>query len=85
MNSRDEVVRAIAREIERHFEAHPNAADTAEGILRWWLPQEWVEVSLENLQRGLDLLLANGHIVERRMSDGHRLYARASKSSEDTR
>ncbi|MBK5105165.1 MAG: hypothetical protein MUP61_00780 [Burkholderiales bacterium] len=83
MNRRDEIVRAIGREIELHFEAHPNAADTAEGILRWWLPQEGVEVSLENVQRALDRLLASGHIAERRMSDGRRLYARARKPSAD--
>jgi len=58
MNSRDDVVSAIAREIERYFEAYPNAADSVEGIREWWLspalraaPVASVLCALEELQR----------------------------------
>lgn len=58
MNSRDDVVSAIAREIERYFETHPNAADSVEGIRGWWLspalraePLAKVLCALEELQR----------------------------------
>lgn len=58
MTSRDEIVRTIAFEIEQYLSAHPDSADSAEGIRGWWLPPSLnaeplttVILALENLER----------------------------------
>jgi plasmid stabilization system protein ParE len=40
MSSYDELVRAIADEIERYLARHPEAADSVEGISGWWLSSQ---------------------------------------------
>ena len=79
MESRDDVVRAIAREIERHFEAHPNAADTLEGIRSWWLTRERSQESLEQTQRALCLLEQRGLVAKTEQSGGGVIYFSASR------
>lgn len=41
----DSDVRQIADQITRYLQNHPNAADTIEGIAKWWLPEQEVEAS----------------------------------------
>ena len=74
----DENIGALAEEVLKYLTAHPDAADSAEGILRWWLPQGGEDTSPERLQRALDLLVKRRLIVERRMADGRHVYSRAS-------
>jgi hypothetical protein len=66
----------LADEVERYLAVHPTAADTAQGILRWWLPRGHADASADQLKRALDLLVGRGAIVERRMADGRSIYAR---------
>lgn len=52
----DADVRAIADEIARYLERHPGAADSAEGIRRWWIGRQRFEESLIATQSALDYL-----------------------------
>lgn len=70
----------LADEVERYLAAHPDAADSAEGIRRWWLPAGRLDVRTDQLQSALALLVARGRIVERRMPDGRRIYASSDES-----
>lgn len=48
------------RLIERYLEEHPDAADTAEGISQWWLSEPGPTLSVSDVQRALDALVARG-------------------------
>lgn len=73
----DNAIGSLADEVERYLATHPNAADSVEGILRWWLPPGHADASAEQLKRALDLLVARGTVTERRMADGRSIYARS--------
>jgi hypothetical protein len=57
--------RVLARAILRYLEAHPDAKDTVEGIVQWWLPHEWNESLLRvHVERAVSCLLSQGLILE---------------------
>ena len=69
-------VDAVAGEIRRYLDAYPDAADTVEGVLHWWLPAASAAVSRETVEHALDLLVAAGEIVRRTHADGTVIYCR---------
>lgn len=69
-------VDVIARAIERYIDAHPDAADTVDGVLQFWLPAAFASVARETVERALDALAARGEIVRRAHADGTVIYAR---------
>jgi len=71
----EHAVRAIAAEIERYVEAHPGAADTAEGIQRWWLSRQLADESAAMVADALADLIARGVMVSNTLPDGRTLYA----------
>jgi hypothetical protein len=66
----------IAAEVERYLASHPGAADTVEGIARWWLVHARAEVLRPNLESALEQLVARGLLVRRKLPDGNVVYAR---------
>lgn len=60
VNTHEREIADIAREIERYLDAHPNAADSVEGILRWWLTRQRYEQSAEHVKRALEHLVSAG-------------------------
>lgn len=66
---------AVAREIKRYLDAHPDAADTIDGVVQWWLPAVSAAVPRETVQRALTALVAEGQIASRTLVDGTVLYA----------
>jgi hypothetical protein len=52
----DSNVQQIADQIEFYLKNHPNAADTIEGITKWWLPEHGLEVSGLIVQQALNYL-----------------------------
>ena len=71
----DDIVE-IARQIERYLAVHPNAADSLEGILRWWLTRQRYEDSAQQVRQALERLLQQGTITTRVLSGGKTLYVR---------
>lgn len=69
-------VNAVAREIERYLDAHPEAADTIDGVMQWWLPATTAAVSRAIAERALAVLVEKGEIVSRTLVDGTVIYAR---------
>ena len=69
MTSREEIVLAAACEIERHLAAHPDAADSAEGIRHWWLPPLLRSMSLDLVIAALQTLQIRG-VVEKKKLEG---------------
>lgn len=64
MATRDEFVQAIAVEIERYVSAHPNAADSAEGIRGWWLSPGLRAESPDLVVEALDGLEKRGIVIK---------------------
>ena len=58
---------ALAERVSAYIEAHPNAADTIEGISWWFVRQEYEE-ALPKLKSAMDYLLDNGRVVERKVA-----------------
>lgn len=65
MEPHEEMLQAIALEIERHVAANEGAADSAEGIRAWWLPAHLRAAPLEHVIAALERLARDG-VVEKR-------------------
>jgi len=73
---------AVARAISHYLQAHPDAADTLEGIAQWWLLRECTERKLTEVEHAIAILLAEGSIVQV-IRPGHPPYFRLSKQPEN--
>jgi hypothetical protein len=69
-------VRQVADMIEQHFQLHPTAADTAEGVWRYWGPAA-AGASREMVERALALLARAGRVLDRELPDGGVIYVHA--------
>lgn len=56
---------AVIRAIVRHLRRHPDAKDTAEGILAWWLPAGGTGLTVEDVQRAAATLCEQGWLEVR--------------------
>lgn len=72
----DDPTRALADEVQGYLHRHPEAADTAEGIQRWWLADGSAH-ALAEVERALDRLVREGVLSRRLLPDGRLLYAAA--------
>ena len=70
MSDNDPAIHEIADEIRRYLSAHPNAADSREGVLRWWLTRQRIEESADTVQRALDHLVGQNLIHVQHLADG---------------
>lgn len=75
MPPHDEHLAEIAQAILRYLEHNPQAADTIEGIAKWWLPAEWC-VDARTVQSALYELEVQGKVHRRIHADRHVLYSR---------
>lgn len=64
---------AIAEAILGYLAQHPDAADTAEGIARWWLPADWA-VDTERVNLALVRLIGEKRIGCQRNADNQEWY-----------
>lgn len=78
----DEQVINMAREIWRYLARHPNAADSLEGIQRWWLIGQRDAEATTKVERALELLIAEGLVVKRKLPDGKAIYSGRKEESE---
>ena len=75
----DQDVLAVAADILRYLQHHPEAADTAEGIARWWLGGRRYEDSLARVQEAMPALVERGLVEKQTLPDGADVY-RAGRS-----
>ena len=73
------------REIEQtglsYLQRHPQAADTLDGIVRWWLPQQRYSVAQARIEAALRRLVSQGLIRQRRLPTGDALYVRGGPTA----
>ena len=71
----DTSVKQIADEILSYLKNHPNAADTVEGITKWWLLRQRFEVSIILVQRALDYLVSTSAVEIKTNLSGNKVYS----------
>lgn len=64
----------MIHEILRYLIEHPDAKDTIDGILRWWIPQGHAERKKEDVEHAINELVAKGWIVKRETTPSHTVY-----------
>ena len=69
----------VTRAIEEYFASHPDAADSAEGISRWWLVAAGVVATEDEVRTALDVLVTRGLVLPHRMPDGQTIYLWAGR------
>ena len=74
------VVLALADEIASYLDSHPNAADTAEGILTWWLARQRYAETKRNVELALAYLTEQG-LVRSSAGPHGRIYSSAKRTS----
>ena len=62
-------VMAVAREIEHYLAAHPRAADSLEGITRWWLMRQRIHYELSLVEAALRHLCRKGVVASSPLGD----------------
>ena len=63
-------------EILAYLNAHPQAADSLEGIVLWWLPRQRFVEARDRIQESLDQLVDRGLVERTRLADGTVLYGK---------
>jgi hypothetical protein len=75
MQAREQDLTQVVDAILRYLDSHPDAADTVEGITKWWLPAAWC-VDIRTAQSALARLEKQGLVHRRIHADQHVLYSR---------
>lgn len=53
----------------KYFEKHPEAEDSLEGVMRWWLTEVSIQQEVENVERALAELIRADLLEEVRHSE----------------
>lgn len=64
----------VALKILHYLVENPQAADTVEGILQWWLLERTIIEEQEAVESALDRLVELNLIIEMQAADGRRHY-----------
>lgn len=72
----------VAREIERYLAEHPQAADTLEGVLDWWIWRQRLQVGGEQVRQALERLVAEGKVDCSTGPDGRMVFSRSAPNRE---
>lgn len=65
--------------ITHYLNDYPKAADSVEGIMQWWLPQQHNPVDINDLQQALDYLVETNAVSRTALLDGRMLYTGKEK------
>lgn len=78
----EERVTEVAGEIRRYLERSPMAADTLDGIRRWWLQLLRIEEAQAIVETALEVLMKEGLISAETSEHGETVYRRTPKDEE---
>lgn len=72
----------IAREILAYLVDHPDAQDTLEGIIQWWLLERKIKYQTDMVKQTIAELVEKGFILEERAKDS-RVHYRTNQSKQE--
>jgi len=75
----------LSEEILRYLRTHPEAADTLDGVIEWWLPRQHRKVARERVQQALDHLIARGLVTKTILAGRHCIHVRKEAKKPDVR
>jgi hypothetical protein len=64
----------VSLKILRYLEQHPNAADTFEGIVEWWVPKQSIYEEEIVVQQALDEMVKQKLLLTTEFSDARKHY-----------
>jgi len=64
----------IADEITAYLNAHQDAADTLEGVIKWWVLRQRIEEASKKVQSAIEYLCDKGVVKEVAMTGGECIY-----------
>ena len=64
----------VMRWVLEYLISNPEAKDTAEGILEWWIPKGYPELGNEDVEKILDLLVLKGWLTARAVTQQEQIY-----------
>jgi hypothetical protein len=64
----------VSLKILRYLEHNPNAADTLDGILEWWLPRQSIYEQEKTVQQALDSLVERKLLLTKQSTDMRKHY-----------
>ena len=77
LDKEDKNAMRVADDIQKYLQYHPNAADTLEGITKWWVSQICVEEAVEVIAKALEILERQGKVTKTVMVGGKEIYSRS--------
>lgn len=78
MSENDDIIR-LRDAVRDYVEHNPNAADTLEGIARWWLASGPGQINRDRLQKALDSLVSAKVLQGERKQSGELIYTCSRK------
>ena len=79
-NDKQRRIEIIAQEISRYVRTRPDAAETAEGVARWWIARQRMEEPVAIVEEALELLVRRAELVKRE-TEGDTLYLSAQRTT----
>lgn len=73
-------LKVICESIQHYLALHPEAADSLEGIVSWWLPPSKRSFPAEAVQVALTQLVKERRIALIALADGRTLYQSVTKT-----
>jgi hypothetical protein len=70
----DSDVRQSADTIRQYLSEHPDAADTLEGVVNWWLLRQRYEKTVAMASQALELLVQQGDLIKINHRGGPTIY-----------
>ena len=64
----------LARHILRYLREHPEAQDTVEGIMMWWVSERAIKHWLPHVRKSLTALVSRGYLEKHTAADGRVFY-----------
>ena len=65
----------VAHEIQKYLQDHPHAADTLDGISKWWISRIRVEEATLTVSKALEILEREGKIKKTVSVNGKQIYS----------
>lgn len=62
-----------------YLHQHPQAADSLDGIVQWWLPRQRYETARERIGQILEKLVVDGILRSQLLADGTAVYSLREK------